>query len=112
MAKFYADENFPLPAVLQLRRLGHDVLTVSEYGHANCGLSDPEILQQAVSLSRILLTLNRKHFIRLHEQTPDHCGILVCTMDRDFIGLARRVHDAVGQTPDLMTKLIRVNRPS
>ena len=26
MARFYANENFPLPTVEELRRLGHDVL--------------------------------------------------------------------------------------
>lgn len=26
MARLYADENFPLPVVEELRRLGHDVL--------------------------------------------------------------------------------------
>ena len=31
----YADENFPLRAVEELRRLGHDVLTVLEDGRAN-----------------------------------------------------------------------------
>jgi len=31
MAKFYANENFPLPVVEELRRLGHDVLTTYEY---------------------------------------------------------------------------------
>jgi Domain of unknown function (DUF5615) len=28
----YADENFPLPVVQELRRLGHDVLTAQEDG--------------------------------------------------------------------------------
>ena len=30
--QLYADENFPLPVVEELRRLGHDVLTVQEDG--------------------------------------------------------------------------------
>lgn len=30
MARLYANENFPLPAVEELRRLGHDVLTTYE----------------------------------------------------------------------------------
>jgi len=28
MAQLYADENFPLPVVEELRRLGHNVLTM------------------------------------------------------------------------------------
>lgn len=30
--QFYADENFPIAAALELRRLGHDVLTAFEDG--------------------------------------------------------------------------------
>ena len=32
MARLYADENFALPVVLALRRLGHDVLTTHDAG--------------------------------------------------------------------------------
>lgn len=40
MARLYADENFPLPVVEELRRLGHDVLTMYEDGRANQSISD------------------------------------------------------------------------
>ncbi len=30
--RFYADENFPMDVVTELRRLGHDVLTALEDG--------------------------------------------------------------------------------
>src|SRR6516164_5330908 len=36
--QLYADENFPLPVVEELRRLGHDVLTAQEDG----GQSTPD----------------------------------------------------------------------
>lgn len=32
VAKLYSDENFPFPAAEELRRLGHDVMTVQESG--------------------------------------------------------------------------------
>ncbi len=35
MARLYSNENFPLPVVEELRRLGHDVLTIQETGKAN-----------------------------------------------------------------------------
>ncbi len=35
MTRLYADENFPLPVVEELRRLGHDVFTIHEDGKAN-----------------------------------------------------------------------------
>jgi hypothetical protein len=43
-ARLYSNENFPLPVVEALRRLGYDILT----------------------------THNRQDFIRLHRQNPKH----------------------------------------
>ena len=40
MARLYADENFPFPAVEELRRLGHDVLTSHEGGQAGQAVPD------------------------------------------------------------------------
>jgi len=34
VARMYSNENFPLPVVEELRRLGHDVLTIQETGKA------------------------------------------------------------------------------
>ena len=34
MARLYSNENFPLPVVEELRRLGHDVLTTHEAGES------------------------------------------------------------------------------
>lgn len=68
MARFYADENFPLPVVEELRHLGHDVVTMYEDGKANQSVSDEEVLALAGAAQRALLTVNRKHFIRLHRQ--------------------------------------------
>jgi hypothetical protein len=59
MARLYSNENFPLPAVEELRRLGHDVLTSLESGKAGQRISDPEVLSFSIQTQRILLTLNR-----------------------------------------------------
>ncbi len=67
MARLCANENFPLPVVLGLRRLGHDVLTIQETGRGGQAVPDEEILASAIREDRALLTLNRKHFVRLHE---------------------------------------------
>jgi hypothetical protein len=40
MARLYADENFPRQVVLELRNLGHDVLTIQEAGEAGLSLPD------------------------------------------------------------------------
>ena len=77
MARLYSNENFPLPAVEVLRELGHDVLTSHDAGRSNRKISDEEVLEYAPSQDRALLTLNRKHFVRLHKTKPKHSGIFV-----------------------------------
>jgi hypothetical protein len=108
----YSNENFPFPVVEELRRLGHDVLTVLEAGKADQSIPDDEVLEFAANLGRAVLTLNRKHFIQLHRTRPAHAGIVVCTFDTDFAGQATRVHDALQLEKDLPGKLLRVNRPN
>jgi hypothetical protein len=112
MARLYSNENFPLPVVEELRRLGHDVLTNQETGQAGQAVSDESILTFACAEKRMVLTLNRKHFIRLHQQKPEHCGITVCTVDTDFIGLAHRIHEAILAHAQDTAPLLRVNRPA
>lgn len=111
MATFYSNENFPLPVVSELRRLGHDVMTVLESGKAGVAVPDEEVLHFATSLKRILLTLNRRHFIRLHDEFPQHAGIITCTFDPDFCGQAQRIHAAVHGLQETKGHLIRIVRP-
>lgn len=111
MARLYSNENFPFPVVEELRRLGHDVLTVLEAGKAEQAIEDGEVLAFATSLARVVLTINRKHFIRLHREQPQHAGIVVCTFDADFSGQAQRIHETLGKNPELTNRLFRVNRP-
>jgi len=111
MARLYTNENFPLPVVEKLRQLGHDVLTIQETGKAEQSTPDEEILAFASAQGRVVLTLNRKHFIRLHRTNPEHAGIIVCTFDPDFIAQARRIHAAIASKAQLLDQLIRVNRP-
>jgi hypothetical protein len=110
MAQLYADENFPLPVVEELRRLGHNVLTMYEDGKAGQSIPDDEVLALASGSDRAILTINRKHFIRLHRQYPEHAGIVACTFDPDFGGQAGRIHGVVESTGELIGQLIRVNR--
>ena len=112
MARLYANENFPLPVVLELRRLGHDVLTVQETGKAGLAMPDEAVLAFATGDARAVLTINRKHFLRLHRRDASHAGIIVCTLDLDFPGQARRIHEAIGTLPVLAGQLLRVNRPA
>ena len=108
----YSNENFPLPVVEELRRLGCDVATVQETGRAGQSWPDEEVLRFAVDENRALLTLNRKHFFRLHRTQPDHAGIVACTFDVDFAGQAQRIFDTLRAAGDLRGKLLRVYRPA
>ena len=112
MARLYSNENFPLPVVEELRRFGHDVMTMQESGQAGQAMSDEAVLAFATADKRALLTLNRRHFIRLHRRHSDHRGIIVCSFDPDFAGQAQRIHVAIGKHPDLSGKLILINRPA
>ena len=113
MARLYADEDFPLPVVKELRRLGHDVLTVQEAGRANQGIDDAEVLADAVANRRAVLTHNHPDFRRLHRHSQPHEGIVSCKQDsQDPLGLARRVHAAIGQLSDLTNQFIRIVRPN
>lgn len=111
MARLYIDEQFPRLASQRLQDLGHDTLTVQDAGNAGLGISDQEVLAHAISDNRTVVTLNRYDFIRLHRQSSDYCGIIVCTNDLNRERLAKRIHEAISREGDLQGKLIRVNRP-
>jgi len=49
MARFYSNENIPLPVVDELRKLDHDVLTSHDAGNANRSVPDEEVLAFAAS---------------------------------------------------------------
>ncbi len=95
MARLYTNENFPLPVVEALRNLGHDVLTIQETGKGGLAVPDEAVLQFACAEKRALVTLNRKHFIRLHALKPNHFGIIVCSFDPDFEGVAHRINKII-----------------
>jgi hypothetical protein len=112
MSLLYADENFPLGATVQLRALGHDVLTAFEAGQANQKISDPAVLAYAISLGRAVVTLNYRHFIKLHKTTATHAGIVACKKDQNVTALAQRIHEAVTAAGTLTNQLLRVRRPA
>ena len=111
MARLYADENFPQPAVERLRELGHDVLTVQDAGKAQQKLPDEAVLADAYADGRAVVTHNRKDFRHLYATLPDHEGIIACSEDLDFIGLADRIHAAITALQKLSGQFMRIVRP-
>ena len=110
MARLLADENVPLPVVEALRRLGHDVVTLADVGHAQEAMPDEAVLHLAIAAGRAVVTLNRRHFVRLHWERPVHAGIVVCTLDLDFEGQAHRVDAALRGHKALTGCLLRITR--
>ena len=110
MARFYTNENMPLPVAEELRNLGHDVLTVAESGNGGTAFPDHAVIDFAISQNRILVTLNRRHFIKLHMENSSHSGIVVCSFDPDFKGQARKIHDIVSTQESMQGQLTRINR--
>jgi predicted nuclease of predicted toxin-antitoxin system len=109
--RLYADENVPRRLVEALRRLGYDVLTCYEAGHAGQRIPDEEVLRFAAAQGRAVLTLNRRDFFRLHQANPNHAGIVACTEDPDCEAQATRVDRDVTREGDLRGKVVRVYRP-
>jgi uncharacterized protein with PIN domain len=112
MARLYSNENFPLGVVQLLRELGHDVRTTSESGIAGQGTPDEKVLATAIGEGRIVLTHNRRHFIRLHKHNPQHAGIIVCSADTDLKALAHRIAAELSSRSEWAGQLVRVNRPA
>lgn len=110
--RFYADENFPLNVIAELRNFGHDFLTALEDNRANQKIPDEEVLKRATELDRIVLTINRIDFKRLHNANSEHAGIVICTFDADFTGQANRIDEACKDLSELKNQLVRVYRPS
>ncbi len=110
MGRLYSNENIALPAITELRRLGHDVLTSLQAGNANRAVPDSEVLAFAAAQRRILITHNRRDFLRLHNAGENHAGIVLCTFDPNFISLAHRIDAALPNDSSAANQLIRVNR--
>jgi uncharacterized protein YbjT (DUF2867 family) len=111
VARLFADENFPFPVVEALRRIGHDVITVADAGKAGQALADKAILELAAADQRTVVTLNPRHFVRLHVADSNHAGIVVCSLDLDFDGQATRIDQTIATEEPLPGRLLRVNRP-
>jgi hypothetical protein len=111
LANLDTDENFPVQVVFLLREFGHNVLTAKEAGKANKGLNDDVVLADALAAGRILLTENRRDFVRRHNAGKPHQGIIVCRHVPDFELYARLINEAIASAPPEQRWLLRVRRP-
>lgn len=80
--RILVDEDSQARAQLNiLRGDGHDVVAIGELGKN--GTPDPEVLDLAQSLERVLLTHNTEDFHHLHRERPGHRGIMAVHRDAD-----------------------------
>lgn len=82
MAFLLADEDVSRSLVDALRRGGDDVITVREIGLANRRTPDGTVIEAAAQRGRVLLTMNRRDFRRLHQSGVVHAGMLLLTSNR------------------------------
>ena len=92
MALFFLDNDFPLGAGDELRRLGHDVASARSTNRED--RHDEEQLLYAATENRILITHNRRDFRLLHRAwlrwsrtwsvQQAHAGILVLPQGRTY----------------------------
>ena len=108
MSKFYADENIRIQMVQEMRAKGLDVQTSPEAN--NDGITDPEQLDYATSQNRIILTDNRRDFIKLHNEGKEHAGIFSYKPQSLSIEQATaRTHYVSEQVPDMHNAHVRIN---
>ncbi len=76
-------------------------------------MPDHEVLAFAAAESRVLLSQNRRHFLRLHRhRTEDHAGMVLCTFDPDFNRQAQRIQEMITNQSEIVNQLIRGDRPA
>lgn len=110
MLRLYADEQFPWPVGQRLRALGYDILTAHEAGQANQRIPDEQVLAFATADDRAVISQNRRDFIRLHKQNPNHAGIVVCSKNLDWDGFATTIHQTLGNYEKLAGELVRITK--
>lgn len=105
----YANEQFPRRAVTALRALGFKVMTTHDEGQSNRGIADDKVLDYATQRIWVVVTLNRRDFIRLHEtHGATHAGIVVCTHKLSADQLAQRIHEMLRREKDVRGRLLRI----
>jgi predicted nuclease of predicted toxin-antitoxin system len=91
--KVFVDENIPLTRVLELRRVGHDVLDIR--GTNDEGISDELLLKRACEEGRLLITTDRD-FASFRDR--EHYGILIIALRKpNRQKINKRVVEAMDQ---------------
>ena len=72
---FLADESVAMPIVRELRRLGHDVMSIKEISP---GMADHVVLSTGVTEQRVVLTFDKDFGeLAFHRRLPAACGVVL-----------------------------------
>ncbi len=110
-AKFFADTNVPIQIVRGLRGLGYDVETVQRVegtSEPNSPMEDESVLGYATTHRRTVITLNCKHFKKLHEELIGHYGIILCRTDDEEAKRAKEIDSLAKANKSLQRQLFVV----
>lgn len=72
--KFVADENVDVPLIARLRKDGHEVYAIIEM---SAGISDNEVLNQAIQRGVVLLTADKDFGELVYRDRRYTCGIVL-----------------------------------
>ena len=78
--KLLANENFPMPAILLLRKLGYDITSI---GEDYPGITDEQVMNIAQREERIIITFDRDYgeLIYKHNYKPPK-GVVYLRLDK------------------------------
>jgi len=97
--RFLVDENFPYPAVDQLRHRGHDAVAVRDLMR---GATDEEVLARARLENRVLVTADKDFGDLIFARRDSAPGVLLVrsrsAQPARKVDLAMRVVDGLGET--------------
>lgn len=108
------EDSLAKPLVKNLRKAGHDVVTVNEISLSS--QPDPFVLDYARENNRILLTHNCRDFEALHQENPHHPGILAIYRGADSSknmnrqGIVKAISNLEAANIPLVNQFISLNQ--
>ena len=92
--KFFLDENFPRPAIVQLQAEGHSAVHTLEIFPP--GAADIELFAHAQQESAVFVTTDRDFYHTVPLAFAEHHGAIIITLRRpNRAALLRRLADAL-----------------
>jgi len=102
------DEDFNHKVLKGLADASYDVTSIRDLGLDRQWFSDEDVLKTAIELGRIVLTHNKRDFIRLHRKTNQHPGIITCYQTSDHDTLTGKILQLLEEVDSFENNLFRI----